>query len=201
MIRATFGVNAIFRITMWDSKRKHLVVAAAVTVLVLTFNRPIHHQSTTPAIPAQCLAFRASLEPTPDFIASRAAHGSDRFVEGTSPVLIRNAKILTGARNGTEVVFGDVLLDKGVILGVGYIPRALLRPNLQVIDAEGKWISPGIVDSHSHLGVYSAPALEGVCSAIEFSLYCNGRVISVQAHRTETPSRRRFYLGYAVLMG
>ncbi|KAJ7888524.1 hypothetical protein B0H13DRAFT_2252760 [Mycena leptocephala] len=136
---------------MWDSKRKHLVVAAAVTVLVLTFHRPIHRQATTPAIPAQCLAFRASLEPTPDFIASRAAHGSDRFVEGTSPVLIRNAKILTGARNGTE----------GVILGVGYIPRALLRPNLQVIDAEGKWISPGIVDSHSHLGVYSAPALEG----------------------------------------
>ncbi|KAJ7925627.1 hypothetical protein B0H13DRAFT_2266275 [Mycena leptocephala] len=117
---------------MWDSKRKHLIVAAAVTVLL-----------------------------TPDFIAPLAAHGSDRFVEGTSPVLIRTAKILTGARNGTEVVFGDVLLDKGIILGVGYIPRALLRPNLQVIDAEGKWISPGIVDSHSNLGVYSAPALEG----------------------------------------
>ncbi|KAJ7607296.1 hypothetical protein DFH06DRAFT_1380161 [Mycena polygramma] len=102
------------------------------------------------------------LEPTPDFIASRATQGSDRFVEGTPPVLIRNAKILTGARNGTEVVYGDILLDNGVVLGVGYIPSALRqRANLQIIDADGKWVSPGIVDAHSHLGVYSAPALEG----------------------------------------
>jgi predicted amidohydrolase len=129
-------------------------------------------------------------------------HGSDRFVEGTSPVLIRNAKILTGARNGNEVVFGDVLLDKGVILGVGYVPRVLtLRPNLQVIDAEGKWISPGSVDAHSHLGVYSAPSLAGASSAFEFLYYGRGQLISAQAHRTGTPSRRRFYLGYAVLTG
>ncbi|KAJ7926491.1 hypothetical protein B0H13DRAFT_1084060 [Mycena leptocephala] len=111
---------------MWDSKRKHLVVAAAVTALVLT----LHIARSTLAIPAQCLTIRASLEPAPDFIASRTAHGWDRFVEGTSPVLILIAKILTGARNGTEIVFGDVLLDKGVILGIGYIPRALsLRPS------------------------------------------------------------------------
>jgi hypothetical protein len=76
-----------------------------------------------------------SLDPTPDFIASRAGHGSDRFVEDTLPVLIRNAKILTGVRNGTEVVFGDVLLEKCVVLGAGYLPRALravtLCPNLR----------------------------------------------------------------------
>jgi hypothetical protein len=82
---------------MWDSKRKQLIIAAVVTVLVPTFHPPIHHQGT-PAIPAQCLALGASLEPAPDFIASRAGHGSDRFVEGTSPVLIRNVKILTGAQ-------------------------------------------------------------------------------------------------------
>jgi hypothetical protein len=37
-------------------------------------------------------------------------------------------------RNGTEVLFGNVLLEKGVVLGVGYISRALtltLRPNLR----------------------------------------------------------------------
>jgi hypothetical protein len=28
------------------------------------------------------------------------------------------------ARNGTEIVFGNVLPDKGIVLGVGYIPRA-----------------------------------------------------------------------------
>ncbi|KAK6996805.1 composite domain of metallo-dependent hydrolase, partial [Favolaschia claudopus] len=111
----------------------------------------------------QCLALRSSLEPTANFIASRTTQGSDRFVEGTPPVLIRNAKILTAARNGTEIVFGDILLDKGVVQGVGYIPNALTqnRHNLHVVDAAGKWVSPGIVDLHSHLAVYSAPDLLG----------------------------------------
>ncbi|KAJ7833912.1 hypothetical protein B0H13DRAFT_2370146 [Mycena leptocephala] len=113
------------RTTMWDSKRKQLVVAAVVTVLVLTFHRPIHHQGT-PATPAQC---PSTSHPT--------------FVEGTLPVLIRNAKILTGARNGTEVVFGDVLPDKGVVLGIGYIPHALTHP------------------PPKPTSVYSAPALDG----------------------------------------
>ncbi|KAF8206096.1 hypothetical protein K438DRAFT_1817821 [Mycena galopus ATCC 62051] len=113
-------------------------------------------------IPAQCLSLNTPLDPPPEFTATRTETGSDRFVPGTRPTLIKNAKILTGARNGTEVIFGDVLLDKGVILAVGYIPEALmLDRNLEVINAEGKWISPGIVDAHSHLGVYSAPALDG----------------------------------------
>ncbi|KAJ7685890.1 hypothetical protein B0H17DRAFT_985428 [Mycena rosella] len=151
---------------MWDrSKRKGwpvLAVAVALTVLFLTSHLPSagHHRAFPP--PPQCASMRASLVPSAEFVASRNTVGSDRFVEGTAPVLIRNAKILTGARNGTEIVFGDILLDKGVVLGVGYIPNALTQlPNLKSIDAGGKWISPGIVDAHSHLGVYSAPALNG----------------------------------------
>ncbi|KAJ7464200.1 hypothetical protein B0H11DRAFT_2285094 [Mycena galericulata] len=153
---------------MWDSKRKgwHFLVAIALTVLFLTLRSPFsgHYRAHGSRIapPPQCASLHASLEPAADFLASRTTLGSDRFVEGTSPVLIRNAKILTGARNGTEIVFGDILLDKGVVLGVGYIPHALtVRPNLKIVDAGGKWITPGIVDAHSHLGVYSAPALSG----------------------------------------
>ncbi|KAJ7735556.1 hypothetical protein DFH07DRAFT_1065042 [Mycena maculata] len=151
---------------MLDSKRKgwHLLVATFLFAFLLTLHFPFsrRHRGHESGIPPQCLSLRASLEPAPGFLASRTALGSDRFVEGTPAVLIRNAKILTGARNGTEVIFGDILLDKGLVLGVGYIPNALtLLPNLKVVDAGGKWISPGIVDAHSHLGVYSAPALNG----------------------------------------
>ncbi|KAJ7861358.1 hypothetical protein B0H14DRAFT_2741976 [Mycena olivaceomarginata] len=103
-------------------------------------------------VPAQCLSLNAPLEPPPEFTVTRLATGSDRFVQGTRPTLIKDAKILTGARNGTE----------GVIVAVGYIPEHLRLPqDLQIIDAEGKWISPGLVDAHSHLGVHSAPALAG----------------------------------------
>ncbi|KAF7341304.1 Composite domain of metallo-dependent hydrolase [Mycena venus] len=114
------------------------------------------------SIPHQCLSLNTPLEPLPDFTASRTRTGSDHFIPGTRPTLLKNAKILTGARNGTEVIFGDVLLDKGVVVAVGYIPEHFVFPdNVQVIDAQGKWISPGLVDAHSHLGVQPAPALAG----------------------------------------
>ncbi|KAF7342244.1 Composite domain of metallo-dependent hydrolase [Mycena venus] len=179
---------------MLDWRRKPLLVAAVLAALLYTLNRPVH-PIPAHAVPSQCLALRRPLEPTADFIASRTTHGSDRFVEGTPPVLIRNAKILTGARNGTEVVFGDILLDKGVVLGVGYIPRALTLSlvNLQVIDADGSWVSPGIVDLHSHLAVYSAPALRGARASQRSRSH--GLSFSIQARRMATPSRHQFFLG------
>ena len=76
--------------------------------------------------------------------------------------------IWTGARNGTEIVYGDVLLDKGLVVAVGYIPPSLLddarqsaRSEIRVEDLGGAWVTPGLVDLHSHLGVMSAPFLSG----------------------------------------
>ncbi|BGP18790.1 hypothetical protein JCM10213_003446 [Rhodosporidiobolus nylandii] len=85
---------------------------------------------------------------------------SDRFVPGTRPTLIRNATVWTGEDDGKEVLHNhDVLLDRGLIIDVG--------ENLQreafadVIDAHGAWLTPGIVDMHSHVGVDSLPSLSG----------------------------------------
>jgi len=89
---------------------------------------------------------------------------SDRFVPGTKPTLIKDAKIWTGGKNGTEVVHGDILLDKGLIQGVGHFRRTALKAygnNLVVVNAKGAWVTPGIVDLHSHLGDASSPELAG----------------------------------------
>lgn len=92
---------------------------------------------------------------------------SDRFEQGTRSVLIRNARVWTGSKNGTEVLRGtDILFDGGIIQSIGHLGHLLHTGgpellNLEVVDAEGRWITPGIVDVHSHLGVESAPELSG----------------------------------------
>ncbi|KAI0789155.1 carbohydrate esterase family 9 protein [Abortiporus biennis] len=89
---------------------------------------------------------------------------SDRFVEGTKPILIKNAKVWTGGHNGTEVVNADILLDNGLIKGLGVYATSFVKSYsspLTVIDANGSWVTPGIVDMHSHLGDSSSPELSG----------------------------------------
>jgi len=64
-------------------------------------------------------------------------------------VLIRNARLLTITKGTIEK--GDVLILKGKIAGVGANLKA--PDGIKVIDAEGKVVSPGIVDAHIHRGI------------------------------------------------
>jgi imidazolonepropionase-like amidohydrolase len=69
------------------------------------------------------------------------------------PTLIRNATIMTAA--GEEIEGGDLLIEDGKIAGVG---RGLQAPaGVEVVDANGRFVTPGIIDTHSHLGVYPDP--------------------------------------------
>ncbi|KAI0643970.1 composite domain of metallo-dependent hydrolase [Trametes meyenii] len=88
---------------------------------------------------------------------------SDRNVPGTKATLIANASIWTGRGGGLEILKGDILLDQGLIKRVGRVDRKLLEDyqELHHVDAEGRWVTPGIVDMHSHLGVHSSPGLQG----------------------------------------
>ncbi|EIW82936.1 carbohydrate esterase family 9 protein [Coniophora puteana RWD-64-598 SS2] len=89
---------------------------------------------------------------------------SDRFVPGTRPTLVLNATIWTGQHNGTQVINGgELLLDRGLILAMGKVDRELIRSykQLHVIDADGAWVTPGIIDMHTHLGDAASPALDG----------------------------------------
>lgn len=126
---------------------------------------PTHKNPELDRLRQLCAAARAPAGPPADYNPrNRLNNGSERFVPGTKAVLIKNAKIWTGANDGTEVVYGDLLLDKGVVVAVGSIPGDTMdtyRDNLEPMDAHGRWITPGLVDLHSHIGVGSLPALSG----------------------------------------
>jgi imidazolonepropionase-like amidohydrolase len=71
------------------------------------------------------------------------------------PVLITGATVLTGT--GTRLDNADVLLRDGRIVAVG---TALEAPGDAIrVNGQGKWITPGIIDIHSHLGVYPSPGM------------------------------------------
>ena len=107
----------------------------------------------------QCEYIKKAAGPGEDFYSRTE---SDRFVPGTAPVYLKNAKIWTGARNGSEVIYGDIFLDKGLVKALGYVPPRLLENNnYEFRDVQGAWITPGLVDLHSHIGVDSSPELNG----------------------------------------
>jgi len=66
--------------------------------------------------------------------------------QASSEVLIRNATILTAAKGTLEG--SDILIQNGKIAKIGKNLKA--GANAQVIDATGKFVSPGIIDAHSH---------------------------------------------------
>lgn len=69
------------------------------------------------------------------------------------PVLITGATVLTGT--GTRLDGADVLLQGGKVAAVG---TALAAPADAIrVDGSGKWVTPGLIDIHSHLGVYPSP--------------------------------------------
>ncbi|KAL1938740.1 hypothetical protein VTO73DRAFT_11343 [Trametes versicolor] len=108
----------------------------------------------------KCALLEVKPGPPPDF-STRTQ--SDRFVPGTKATLIKNATIWTGRVDGLEILHGDILLDAGLIRRVGVIEESELEAYAELahVDAQGKWVSPGIVDLHSHLGVYNNPQLRG----------------------------------------
>jgi imidazolonepropionase-like amidohydrolase len=68
-----------------------------------------------------------------------------------------NSIAITGGRvvpiEGDPIDDGTVLLVDGKIAAVSG-PGFKLPPGTDVVDAAGKWVLPGFIDAHAHLGVY-----------------------------------------------
>ena len=90
-------------------------------------------------------------------VAGQALYPSTYKVPPSAPTLIRHATVLTGT--GTRLDGADVLLADGKVQAVG---NKLQAPaNTRVVDGDGLWVTPGLIDVHSHLGVYPSPQVEG----------------------------------------
>jgi len=78
--------------------------------------------------------------------------------------LIKNTTVLIG--NGERLDNADVLMVDGKISQVG---KSLSAAGAVEIDGTGKWVTPGVIDVHSHLGVYPSPSVESHSDGNEMS--------------------------------
>ncbi|KAJ4124900.1 hypothetical protein NW768_009240 [Fusarium equiseti] len=125
-----------------------------------------------------CKKFRVK----PEDPAGLGRDKNARYIDGGKPTLIKNATVWIGepakgtseedarAGKGWEWVQSDVYLEKGLIQRVEKdIKTSSLPDDTIVYEAHGRRLTSGIVDTHSHAGVYPLPSLEGNSDGNEMS--------------------------------
>jgi len=122
--------------------------------------------------------------------------GAGSAVAQETPVVIQNATVMT-ATNGT-IENGSVLFRDGRIVAVGQ--DISVPANATVIDATGKYVTPGIIDAHSHLAadainegsvaVSSMVRMVDVLNPTDISIYreaAGGVTVSHTMHGSANP--------------
>ena len=114
---------------------------------------------------AGCAALAPPAKPTPGSvrIAENPYPSTYRPYGGVS-TLIRGATILDG--EGGRIDNGSVLLVAGKVQAVGGADLAAPE-GATVIDAAGKYVTPGVIDIHSHLGDYPSPSVPSLSDGNE----------------------------------
>ena len=81
------------------------------------------------------------------------------------PTLIVGATVLTAT--GQKIDNGAILIEGGKISAVGPADTVAAPEGAVRIDAAGKWVTPGVIDIHSHLGVYPSPSMDSTSDGNE----------------------------------
>ena len=95
------------------------------------------------------------VEPTAKIDSPVEASSKAPATDGPSFVL-RGARVMTGA--GDILEKGDVFVEHGLISAVG--ENLDVPEGVRVIELAGKVVTPGLIDTHSHVGVYASPNLK-----------------------------------------
>jgi len=138
---------------MSESRIGSLVLLASLSLTLAACGTTGATQKSSASKPAATKTANAQI----DSGAARTVtpYPSTYKVPATQPTLIRGATLLIG--NGERLEDADVLMQEGKLVAVGKNLRA--PAGAQIIEARGKWVTPGLIDVHSHLGVYPAPGV------------------------------------------
>src|SRR5258708_7882906 len=79
------------------------------------------------------------------------------LVADETPIAFVHARLLPVS--GPEIADGTLVVHHGKIIAVGASGEVKVPPDSEIRDATGRVIIPGLVDTHSHIGIYPRPSV------------------------------------------
>src|SRR5690606_33816389 len=107
---------------------------------------------------------REALAPGLDYAAN-----PDPFPSTYRPLPRQDMAIVGGTvfdGTGRRIDDGVVIVTDGRVAAVGDASTPVPAGH-QVVDARGRFVTPGVIDAHSHLGVYPSPGVQGMSDGNE----------------------------------
>jgi imidazolonepropionase-like amidohydrolase len=106
------------------------------------------------------------------------------------PTVIANVMIYDG--KGGRIDNGAVRFEGGKVVAIG---QSVDTAGATVIDGRGKWVTPGIIDIHSHLGNYPSPGVPAHSDGNEATSPARPEVWSIHSVWPQDPGFSRALAG------
>ena len=115
----------------------------------------------------------------------------DEKAEAEKVIVFRNATVHTAAAD-KPLEKASLAVKGGKVVAVGEVPD---MPGAEVIDLKGATVIPGLVDTHSHVGVYSRPSVAANSDGNEMSGPVQPAVRAVDSFNVDDPGIRMALAG------
>ncbi|ALO45853.1 amidohydrolase family protein [Pseudohongiella spirulinae] len=165
------GAEAPIRLSGWPTETGWQGSGQNVRGEPLNWQLTFNSELTTEAEVSEIVARSAEL-PSP-VIYPFAAYGTETRPQ-QQDMVIRNATVWTNEDIGTLVT--DVLVRDGKIAAVG---ENLNGGNVLEIDGTGKHLTPGIIDEHTHIALFSINEVATNSSMVRMSDVVNSQDVNI----------------------
>jgi imidazolonepropionase-like amidohydrolase len=116
------------------------------------------------ALLSGCAALAPKPKPAPPIRINQDPYPSTYVRYPVAATVIRNATVFDG--EGGRINGGTVILADGVVQAIGG-PELAAPAGAVEIDGTGKFVTPGVIDIHSHLGDYPSPGVASLSDGNE----------------------------------
>lgn len=152
------------------------------------------------AFPSESARVKGANEPTEllPIFGDRSPRLPQEAVTKTLPpseatVAVTQATLLIG--NGQRIENGTLVFSRGKITQIGPADKVSVPEGAQIINGRGRFVTPGLIDTHSHMGVYGVPQVVASRDGNEMTSPTTPYVFSEDAFWPQDPAIRRAVAG------